>query len=704
MDDSCVGSGVTHFSVLLKGDKRVYVPGERVEGRLVLSTSALIACSGLRARLEHVAVAHWHTGASRDSRTDYHGSRLYASETRSVWGNTWVTAVVPDAGANCVFGSPSAPRAGHVDVPLPRLEGSFLALRVCDRDRGRPRDDVLGECVIDVDALLASGGETVTLPLFRRQGLLGRGAYGPQLGADGAPSIVVVSAAPSAVRDDEAPDAAWRQGVRRVCVRVHAALNLRAADLVGENDVYCALYDLPTPPQPGAELPEPPTAAKLPLTNRIEIPFSFTLPPNCPSTLEHILPAKREMGGMDYAYVRCSVYAFVDIPGITSDSPSARALITVVQPVSASLPRLLAPAHVRAELPLYGASCMGSFCDACCCECCTCFCAPESCQNRTVLLGMCTIAVDVPRTGYAPGEEVAATLRVKNGGEAACRLRVELVRFFDFTSTRFPRTHATQQIVASMLERPLNPGVDAELEWNFVMPLAAPDYHGGALEGAAAALARFAPPDAPPPEPPVEPVLWRTALRVTLDFQGALPVNPAAEAPLYIAALPATAAALAQRPPAAQAMTPQPAAVAAPQRAEGAAAGGGMCFMAAEMGAHVDMLLLFSEPPPTAALPLVDVSRAQVDPSGAKTALTYAPAYFVAVPAKTRYSLSPYATTRAPIDVSRLPPGAEAFCPWKSKPFTVAQWLINSTPQTPPEEEEEEYDEEQEGEEGEEAQ
>jgi hypothetical protein len=88
---------------------------------------------------------------------------------------------------------------------------------------------------------------------------------------------------------------------------------------------------------------------------------------------------------------------------------------------------------------------------------------------------------------------------------------------------------------------------------------------------------------------------------VTLDFQGALPVNPVAEAPLYIAALPATAAALAQRPPAAQAMT-KPAPAAAPAHADGAAAGGGVCFTAAQMSAHVDMLLLFSEPPPTAAL------------------------------------------------------------------------------------------------------
>jgi hypothetical protein len=289
----------------------------------------------------------------------------------------------------------------------------------------------------------------------------------------------------------------------------------------------------------------------LPLTQHVKIPFSFTLPPNCPSTLENFLPARRQMdGGMDYAYVRCSVYAFVDVLGLGADPSWARALITVIQPVSAGLPLLRAPARLRSELPLYGRSCMGCFCDACCCDCCTCFCAPESCQNRDTLLGVCTVAMDAPRTGYAPGEDVSATLRVRNGAETSCRLFVELVRIFNFTSTRFPRTNASEDVVASMPERLLSGGAEIELQWNFVMPLAAPDYHGGALEGAAAHAAAFVPRGAPPPEPPVEPVLWRTVLRVRFDYENKLPMNPSAEMLLFIAALPAgpgAAAAAAQQ-------------------------------------------------------------------------------------------------------------------------------------------------------------
>jgi hypothetical protein len=132
----CWGSGVTNFQIQLANGKSVYVPGERVEGRLLLSTAAPIACRGLRCHLQHKSVVHWHVG-SGDNRTDYHGSQLYAQEERTVWGNSFTTAVVPDAGANVVFGSPSAPRGGHVDVPLSRLVGSYLALRVLDYDWGR---------------------------------------------------------------------------------------------------------------------------------------------------------------------------------------------------------------------------------------------------------------------------------------------------------------------------------------------------------------------------------------------------------------------------------------------------------------------------------------------------------------------------------------------------------------------------------------
>jgi hypothetical protein len=147
-----------------------------------------------------------------------------------------------------------------------------------------------------VDALLAAGGARATLPLFRKQGLV-HGVYKPQLGVGGAPSTVIVSAVMSDVRDDDQPDAAWRQGIRRVCIRIHAALNLRSADLVGRNDVYCQLYEVE--PTQGA-LPDPPKSALMPVANELVVPFSFTLPVNCPSSLERI-------PGCDYG-VRFSLF------------------------------------------------------------------------------------------------------------------------------------------------------------------------------------------------------------------------------------------------------------------------------------------------------------------------------------------------------------------------------------------------------------
>ena len=90
------------------------------------------------------------------------------------------------------------------------------------------------ECLLDVDALLAAGGNAVTLPLFRKAGLLG--GY-KQQSDHGQPSVVVLSAVPSPLGGG--PDAEWQQGLRRVLIRVHAALHLRSADMLAGNDVYC---------------------------------------------------------------------------------------------------------------------------------------------------------------------------------------------------------------------------------------------------------------------------------------------------------------------------------------------------------------------------------------------------------------------------------------------------------------------------------
>lgn len=150
-----------------------------------------------------------------------------------------------------------------------------------DYDYGK-KDDVLGETVVDVDRLLAAGGRPVVLPLFRRQGLFGKGAYAPQE-LRGQPSVVAVSATPSHLpvttlfphgaptgrpsppssRLPARPDATvparchsppgceggWQQGgVRRVRIQVHGAMRLRSADVASRNDVYVQLFEVSSGP------------------------------------------------------------------------------------------------------------------------------------------------------------------------------------------------------------------------------------------------------------------------------------------------------------------------------------------------------------------------------------------------------------------------------------------------------------------------
>ena len=222
-----------------------------------------------------------------------------------MWGAVFSTAPVMNAGENCVWGPSWAPTEGHVVMPLRAAKGSLVALRVLDFDWGK-RDDVLGECLVDVDALLAAPGQLATLPLFRRQGLTR--AYGPQLGSGGQPSVVTLCALPEAA--DEAQKGMppeFGQGARRVRFCLVSASNLRSADMVGSNDVYCRLWEVDAADvQQGKPLPEPPKRVTMPQARRLSFPFTFVLPASMPSTLEGV-------PDVDYGFVRCSVYAHIDV-------------------------------------------------------------------------------------------------------------------------------------------------------------------------------------------------------------------------------------------------------------------------------------------------------------------------------------------------------------------------------------------------------
>jgi hypothetical protein len=259
--------------------------------------------------------------------------------------------------------------------------------------------------LVDVDALLAAPGQLASLPLFRRQGLTR--SYGPQL-VNGQPSMVTLCALP------EPADAAtlkgeWAQGARRVRFCLVSASNLRSADVFGSNDVYCKLWEVDAgDAQQSSPLPEPPARVTMPQARQLSFPFTFQLPANMPSTLEGA-------PGVDYGFVRCSVYAHIDIAWRLN--PSVRAFVSIVQPVIASLPRLLMPVGAAGSKPMYGVHC------GCCCECCLrCF-GAGCCENKRDRLGDVVLEVALARSGMAPGELVPFTqLRAVNGTDrhSAC--------------------------------------------------------------------------------------------------------------------------------------------------------------------------------------------------------------------------------------------------------------------------------------------
>jgi hypothetical protein len=586
-----------------------------------------------------------------------------------VWGNVFSTSTLNGAGTDAAWGAPWAPSEGHVDMPLSSLSASFVALRVCDADFGK-KDDALGEAWIDVDALLALNGAQATLPLFRKQGLMGGGAYKPQMGKDGAPSVVVVSAVPSAEEGDGAiADADFRQGVRRVCIRVHAALHLRAADLVGRNDVYCQLYELPpgAPPAPHAALPAPPALALLPRANALVVPFSFQLPVHLPSSLEGV-------PDVDWGYVRCSIYANIHIAWKLD--PSCRAFISIIQPVPAAVPRLLAPLGASGERPVYGLRCCGK----CCCSCCVSCCGPSCCEDRSTPLGVVGMEASLPRAGFAPGEEAELSLRISNGTATACTLRVEFVRFYMCTAyggfARRPWSAMTA------LEFALPPGLqNGTYAPRILVPLLSPDFHGpppeaGAPAGPSGGLrAAF--------RPRTDPIRWRTVMRVTVDVPGT-PFDLVHDLPVFICALPLPRG---LAPPAAQAMhalgvpVGVPAAPGKPSGADDPDSDAAACvhfFRADELALDVTS---GAAPPPMARAQPVEARDAEEDTNCDVASLSYAPAYFVALPPQPRLVLSPYAPNAAPVDVSACPPGAVAICPHTGQPFVVPHPVFVPAPQ-----------------------
>ena len=547
-----------------------------------------------------------------------------------MWGAVFKTEPVMNAGANCVWGSIWAPTEGHVVMPLRNLNGSLVALRVLDYDFGQ-RDDLLGECLVDVDALLAMPGQIASLPLYRKQGLLGH--YGPQI-VHGQPSMVTLCALPEPPAEGVPADFAC-QGMRRVRICLVSASNLRSGDTFSSNDVFCKLWEVDGSAQQGRPLPEPPSRVTMPQARAISFPFSFLLPANLPSTQE-------DVPDLDWGFVRCSVYAHIDVAWRLN--PSVRAFISIVQPVPASLPRLLMPVSASGSKPVFGVHC-----DCCPEECLLCF-GTACCENKSDPQGDVTLEVSLLRSGMAPGELVPfARLRAVNGTARPSVLRIQFVRYFAITAYAIAASITADEEI-TVFEAPVAPGADVSLTPEVLVPLLSPDYHGWG--------------DSQSPYPASfrnwgarwtareEPLRWRTELRVILDTPGT-PFDLTHNLPVFIAALPPMMSPLAMAPAAGQYMNTAPTHV------------DGYCVrVSAEelRGANLAAAT-------TASQEGVFAQDEEEDRHCDKSTLTLAPTYFVVVSPVPRFTPSPYCGVA--VDVSACPPGGVATCPKTGKTFVV---------------------------------
>jgi hypothetical protein len=352
---------VSNYSITL--EKSLYFPNEIVRGQVHVQTSQPINCRGVRIMFEGRSYCHWSTG-SGDNRKDYYGSKTYMRYKRTVWGQLYTTPVLDNAGENALFGPPWAPSEGTLFVQMDRYETDCV-VRVMDYDWGK-KDDLLGEISVNVDRVVGRGVLDFQL---NRQGRLEKGTVRASFDWD--PSSVVSG--------------------KDKCLRIVivGAFGLRKADLFGKNDVYVQAYVLPAGSEIVLEraLPEPEKALTLPGPITMDIPFSFQLPPDLPSSF----------GGSKDAYIAYSVYSNIDVAW--KKDPCTRVFFTVVQPLPAAMYPSIAmgsvhdPIHPRCMIP-----------PICC------FSFPLVCFTS----GLLEFTASTDRSGYAPGETIVVTIKTES--------------------------------------------------------------------------------------------------------------------------------------------------------------------------------------------------------------------------------------------------------------------------------------------------
>mmetsp|Transcript_14699 Transcript_14699/g.24493 ORF Transcript_14699/g.24493 Transcript_14699/m.24493 type:complete len:757 (-) Transcript_14699:1513-3783(-) len=371
-------SGVDTFQIQLNRASGVYYAGEVVKGTVKLVTSKDIKTRGVRLRLQGQANIHWHTG-SGDNRNDYDGQKIFEEHRCTMFGNYFNTSLLDEVGEDAKFGFANGD--GIMYIPCSANEKLELIVRVMDYDFGK-RDDLLGEIVVDTNALVSS--ETAQSFPLQRKGNPEKGEV--TLSAKIVPLGSLFESASSHQRN--AHDSI-------LMLRCHQATGLRKADWIGKNDVYVQAYRQPEGGiNQSVAFPPPDKNATLP-AGVLEFPFSFQLRSDAPATAE--------LRAGDWAYIRYTLYANIDIAWWSD--PSVRIAITVLNPMRPlPPPSLLYPVEHKGE-PVKIASCL---------------CFP--CLST----GDVTVDVWLSRQVFAPGERMSFRATVLNNTPKPIDVAIEL--------------------------------------------------------------------------------------------------------------------------------------------------------------------------------------------------------------------------------------------------------------------------------------
>jgi hypothetical protein len=638
----------------------VYCPGDVVEGWVSLDAYTSIACRHVAVCLTHTSRCAWYIPGGENFVLT--GEREYTRAQRTVWGSLYSTDAAKVRGSGAGGDADFGGAAGELQVPISGAAASFLALRVLRADG---KSGCLGACALDVDALLAGKpGAAVSVPLALPSG---KGA-----------GEVTVSLALTGV-DKSKPDAPGRQGVRRVVLRVHSLRGLAGAS--PGDAVCCQLYELQAALFGGEPVPEPePEAAQLP--QKLRVPFRFRLPDaGLPSSVEYM--PRQIFDHLMHGFVRCNLDAvIIDLEG--RGRITARATISVVQPVPPSLPRLVQPGPPAGStrLTMYPKKWYADFVPDV-------LLGPAGGEDQRVSLGSLTLDAALGCRGVAPGGMVHLRLHAANATAVDAKLTLEFVRIFSLRASKGPRKTASRAI--RVLESPLPAGADRTRTFALRLPLLEPDYHGSQARGK-----------------DDEPLRWRMLLRVSAWLAEPGYAAPYVDLPLFVCGAPEPEAP--EPPPAwdkGELVMPPSAKVtnaktqvskydadndhdafdviiAPSELAECAAVA---AFNAARLGddKHARPLTAQmakpADPAPrqgamnffgrkshaneTYRVEQPDKSTPQPGPKG------FAPTYFVARPTAPLRVVNPDAPKSAPVDVAHRPPGALMPCPHTSVKFTV---------------------------------